>query len=62
MPALPARTPWVWERPEDLRSIDPRHLTRAPDPHTTAVATLDRTLVLGDRITPFVSLGDQRSN
>jgi hypothetical protein len=42
MRALPTRTHCVWERPEDLRSIDPR---------TTAVATLDRTIVLGDRIT-----------
>ena len=38
MNRLPARTLWVWERPEDLRSIDLR---------TTAIATLDRTLVLG---------------
>jgi hypothetical protein len=38
MNRLPARTLWVWERPEDLRSIDPR---------TTAIATLDRTLDLG---------------
>lgn len=38
MSALPARTLWVWERPEDLSSIDPR---------TTALATLDRTVVLG---------------
>jgi hypothetical protein len=38
MQALPARTLWVWERPEDLRFIDP---------HTTAIATLDRTVVLG---------------
>lgn len=38
MGALPARTLWVWERSEDLRSIDPR---------TTAIATLDRTIVLG---------------
>lgn len=41
MRALPARVLWVWERPEDLRSIDP---------HTTAIATLDRTVVLGQRI------------
>ena len=38
MHSLPPITLWVWERPEDLRSIDPR---------TTAIATLDRTLVLG---------------
>jgi len=38
MQALPPLTLWVWERPEDLRAIDPR---------TTAIATLDRTLVLG---------------
>jgi hypothetical protein len=41
MRALPARVLWVWERPEDLRFIDPL---------TTAVATLDRTVVLGQRI------------
>jgi hypothetical protein len=41
MNTLPARTLWVWERPEDLSSIDPR---------TTAIATLDRTLVLGRRM------------
>jgi hypothetical protein len=38
MSALPPRTLWVWERPEDLRSVDPR---------TTAIATLDRTIFLG---------------
>ena len=38
MKALPARTLWVWERPEDLSTLDPR---------TTAIATLDRTVVLG---------------
>lgn len=38
MNALPARTLWVWERSEDLSSLDPR---------TTALATLDRTIVLG---------------
>jgi len=38
MQTLPPVTLWVWERPEDLRSIDPL---------TTAIATLDRTLVLG---------------
>lgn len=41
MNALPARTLWVWERPEDLSSVDPR---------TTAIATLDRTLLLGHAI------------
>lgn len=41
MSVLPARTLWVWERPENLRSVDPK---------TTAVATLDGTLVLGTRI------------
>lgn len=35
---FPPRTLWVWERPEDLRALDPR---------TTAIATLDRTIVLG---------------
>lgn len=38
MNALPARTLWVWERPEDLRQVDPR---------TTAIATLDATIELG---------------
>jgi hypothetical protein len=38
MHGLPPITLWVWERPEDLCSINPR---------TTAIATLDRTLVLG---------------
>ena len=38
MQKLPQVTLWVWERREDLRSIDPG---------TTAIATLDRTLVLG---------------
>lgn len=38
MRALPNRTLWVWERPEDLSRLDPQ---------TTAIATLDRTLVLG---------------
>jgi hypothetical protein len=42
MNALPIRTLWVWERPEDLSSLDPR---------TTALATLDRTIVLGRRAT-----------
>jgi hypothetical protein len=35
---LPSRTLWVWERPEDLRAIDP---------HTTAIAWLDQTILLG---------------
>jgi hypothetical protein len=38
MSSLPGRTLWVWERPEDLRGVNPR---------TTAIATLDRTIVLG---------------
>jgi hypothetical protein len=38
MKRLPARTLWVWERPEDLGSLNPQ---------TTAIATLDRTLLLG---------------
>ncbi len=38
MNALPVRTLWVWERPEDLSSIDPS---------TTAIAALDRTILLG---------------
>jgi hypothetical protein len=38
MNVLPARTVWVWERSEDLRTLDP---------HTTAIATLDRTILLG---------------
>jgi hypothetical protein len=37
MSSLPARTLWVWERREDLAGIDPR---------TTAIATLDRTILL----------------
>lgn len=42
MNRLPARTLWVWERPEDLSSLNSR---------TTAIATLDRTLLLGRAIT-----------
>jgi len=42
MNALPTRTLWVWERPEDLSSLNPR---------MTAIATLDRTLLLGRTIT-----------
>jgi hypothetical protein len=38
MNRLPTRTLWVWERPEDLSSLNPQ---------TTAIATLDRTLLLG---------------
>lgn len=41
MQRLPSVTLRVWERPEDLRTIDPR---------TTAIAALDRTLVLGRAI------------
>ena len=37
MEALPSRTLWTWERREDLSSIDPT---------TTAVASLDRTVLL----------------
>jgi hypothetical protein len=42
MRTLPARTLWIWERAEDLRSIDPR---------TTAIATLDESLLLDRAIT-----------
>ena len=45
MHALPARTLWVWERPENLSSLDPRE---------TAIATLDRTLVLGHGVAAFI--------
>lgn len=38
MKLLPTRTLWVWERPEDLRAIDPS---------TTAIAWLDQTILLG---------------
>lgn len=38
MNSLPARTLWVWERPWDLHSVDPR---------TTALGILDTTIVLG---------------
>jgi hypothetical protein len=41
MRSLPNRTLLVWERPENLPSIDPK---------TTAVATLDGTILLGTRI------------
>ena len=40
MRALPRLTLWAWERREDLRSVDPR---------TTAVAYLDRTILLEGR-------------
>jgi hypothetical protein len=36
--SLPHITLWAWERPEDLTTIDPR---------TTAVAYLDRTILIG---------------
>jgi len=36
--SLPHITLWAWERPEDLTTIDPR---------TTAVAWLDRTILIG---------------
>ena len=39
---LPVRTLWVWERREDLTTIDPR---------TTAIATLDSTILLGRAVT-----------
>ena len=38
MNALPSRILWIWERPEDLRAVDSR---------TTAIAMLDRTIMLG---------------
>ena len=38
MHALPRQTLWVWERPEDLSGVDPR---------TTAIAVLERTILLG---------------
>jgi Protein of unknown function (DUF3142) len=38
MQALPSETLWVWERPEDLRSIDARRVS---------IALLDQTIVLG---------------
>lgn len=38
MSGLPARTLWVWERPEDLRAVDGA---------TTALAPLDQTLLVG---------------
>lgn len=42
MSLLPLRTLWVWERREDLNTIDPR---------ATAIATLDGTLLIGRGIT-----------
>jgi len=45
MSGLPARTLWIWERRENLRSVDPK---------TTAVATLDGTLVLGTHRTDCI--------
>ena len=42
MNLLPKRTLWVWERREDLSTIDPR---------TTAIATIDRTILLGRTVT-----------
>ena len=41
MRSLPRRTLWVWERPEDLHAIDPT---------TTAIAWLDRTILLGQEV------------
>jgi hypothetical protein len=41
MSVLPARTLWVWERREDLASINSR---------TTAIATLDSTITLGPTV------------
>jgi hypothetical protein len=38
MDHLPKRTLWAWERPEDLRAVDPA---------TTAIAYLDQTILLG---------------
>ena len=39
MSVLPARTLWVWERPEDLRAVDAA---------ATALAPLDQTLLVGE--------------
>jgi Protein of unknown function (DUF3142) len=41
MRALPKRTLWVWERPEDLAGIDSA---------TTAIAWLDQTILVSDRV------------
>ncbi|MDR3737478.1 MAG: DUF3142 domain-containing protein [Terracidiphilus sp.] len=41
MTGLPARTLWVWERPEDMRAVDPT---------TTALAALDQMLLVGPAI------------
>ena len=42
MMRLPHRTLWAWERPEDLRAINPK---------TTAIAWLDQTILLGASVT-----------
>lgn len=42
MMQLPQKTLWVWERPEDLGGIDTS---------STAIAWLDRTIQIGDRLT-----------
>ncbi len=42
MNALPSRTLWVWARPEDMRSVNPR---------TTALAILDATILVGRSVT-----------
>ncbi len=49
MDSLPAHTLWTWERREDLSAIDPA---------TTAVASLDRTLIL---IGPSIHTALQRN-
>lgn len=41
MSQLPARTLWVWERPEDLRAVDAA---------TTALAPLDQTVLVGSAL------------
>ena len=41
MLALPNRTLWAWERPEDLRAVDPK---------TTAIASLDQTILIGSDV------------
>ena len=42
MNVLPARTLWVWARPEDMRSVNPQ---------TTALAILDATIRVGRSVT-----------
>lgn len=42
MRQLPPKTLWVWERPEDLSGIDSS---------STAIAWLDQTILIGDRLT-----------